>query len=73
MVGAAVVEKTTWDQFRTNDDVIVVGSAMKESPSADLHAHAATFQKVYNAFRTRRNLGDCRLIVEDIWLVLIVY
>ncbi|XP_019193192.1 PREDICTED: IQ domain-containing protein IQM5-like [Ipomoea nil] len=55
---SSVMEKTTsWDhQFSTT-----------EPPSRDFHAHAATFQKVYNAFRTRRHLGDCRLIVQDLW------
>nr|GMC76011.1 IQ domain-containing protein IQM4-like [Ipomoea batatas] len=71
MVRAAVMEKkTSWDhQFSTRNVVFGSSAAIMttEPRSPDFHAHAATFQKVYNAFRTRRHLGDCHLIVQDLW------
>nr|GMC78113.1 IQ domain-containing protein IQM1 [Ipomoea batatas] len=72
MVRAAVMEKkTSWDHHQFSTRNVVFGSSAAimttEPPSPDFHAHAATFQKVYNAFRTRRHLGDCGLIVQDIW------
>lgn len=36
-------------------------------PISKLDAAAVTVQKVYKSYRTRRNLADCAVVVEELW------
>ncbi|KAL0872699.1 hypothetical protein Bca101_022404 [Brassica carinata] len=36
-------------------------------PFTELDAAATTLQKVYKSYRTRRNLADCAVLVEELW------
>lgn len=38
-------------------------------PKSKLDAAALKLQKVYKSYRTRRNLADCAVVVEELWFV----
>lgn len=38
-------------------------------PAIEREAAATRLQKVYKSYRTRRNLADCAVVVEELWCV----